>query len=866
MGRKAIGLILLLLLFTAYCAAGNVRLTGTIVNADDHSAIPFANIMVYNLPDSTLLGYAISSGEGVFDVDLSPNAQELFIKVSCLGFKNQTIIAGVGTDSLLIELEPDGRMLETLVVTGRTPGIKVNGDTIDYNFMKYTTGNEKVLKDILAKLPGMDVDEKGQVTVNGEAVKKILIDGQDFFGNQNEQITNNLPAEIVDKIQLRKNYSEFSLLNGFNTQRANALDVKIDSLHRGRLTGNAEMLGGWPSNYRLVANAYSFGNKVMLGFNAKYFNTGEEIMTLIDYVKLLGSVNDYARSFGGRDRVIDNGVSLPSFLSSNINSRKRRNALFSSNIAWNPNERLKLNAYYMFNFEDSRGKYDIDRTYFDTSRTEAFSEESDTRRGFHHFGLNLKYMLAGNAALDSRTTITAMPQTSYRYIANYDSKDKLQEWDLSHRMSFVKNWNNRDLLSLSGEFGYHTQHRDLQVESDSTLYDLPGNVHVIEQNQRQSLLDALLSVSWSHRLSKGWQMDMSGGWNLIRNGLSAEASIDDFDVPTQHLTTNVYDYSFSFSKKKGLFRLNSGLTLASANSRCVGHEIFLLPDIRLELAFSSTNSLSLSYRSSYEADDDAFMRGSMIDDYRQYTVFNGQRNILHRRDALQFGVNYFDILNDFTFIMNAGCTFTDKPYISNYQSLERGVKVELLKAERDNRTQYAYFNVKKGFRVPLVLSFKSTMTNSLYQSAYQNVLSDNRSSLMEGSLALASKFKSLLNMEVGYKLTLRQSKIGVSDNTINYAEHEISLKPMLIRKECFELNVPLSFFLDHSGKNEFRNFDLGLLAIYSLGRWSFSVEGRNMLHTRTYRRLRIESRSDYNEVVTENRLPGYIIMGAKYIF
>ena len=87
------------------------------------------------------------------------------------------------------------------------------------------------LKDILAKLPGMDVDEKGQVTVNGEAVKKILIDGQDFFGNQNEQITNNLPANVVDKIQLQKNYSEFSLLNGFNTRRANALNVQIDSLH-----------------------------------------------------------------------------------------------------------------------------------------------------------------------------------------------------------------------------------------------------------------------------------------------------------------------------------------------------------------------------------------------------------------------------------------------------------------------------------------------------------------------------------------------------------------------------------------------------------------------------------------------------------
>ena len=866
MKDKTIALISLFMLFAANCQAEGIKLSGKVVNADDGSAVPFANIMAYSLPDSTLLGYAISSDDGSFSVDMSSSGKDFFVKVSCLGFKNKTITTKSGTDNLLIRLEPDSKMLDTVVVTGRSPGIKVSGDTIDYNIGKYTTGNEKVLKDILAKLPGMDVDEKGQVTVNGEAVKKILIDGQDFFGNQNEQITNNLPAKIVDKIQLQKNYSEFSLLSGFNTRKANALNVKIDSLHRGRLTGNAELLGGWPNNYRGIMNAYSFGNKAMLGFNAKYFNTGEEIMTLMDYIKLLGSVNDYARSFGGQDRVIDNGVNLPSFLSSNINSYERRNALISSNIAWNPNERLKLNAYYMYNFEASRGQYDTDRTYMETGRAESFTETSDTRRSFHHFGVNMKYMLPNNAAFDSRTTITAMPQTGYRHIDNYNTEDKLQEWDISHRMSLVKNWNNRNLLSLSGELSYHNRQRHLQVESGSVLYDLPAYIHLVSQEQRNSMLDALLSVSWSHRLSKVWQMGMSGGWNMIRNGVSADASIERFNLTAQSLTTNVYDYSLSFSKKKGLLRLNSGLTLASIHNRYDDNRIVLLPDVSLELAFNSTNSVSLSYSSSYEADDDVFLNGTVIDDYRQYTVFSGQQDILHRKDMLQFGVNYFDILNDFTFIMNVGCSFTDNPYISDFQNTGSGVKADLLRADRDSRTQHAYFNIKKGFRVPLVLTFKATATNSLYQTAYQHVLSDNRSSLMDGSLSIASKFKSLFNVEVGYKLILQQSKIGISDQTINFAQHEVYVKPILFRKESFELNVPVSFVLDHSGQDEFHNFDLGLSAMFSLRRWSFSVEGHNLLHTRNYRRLRVESQNDYNEVITENRLPGYIIAGAKFMF
>ena len=249
-------------------------------------------------------------------------------------------------------------------------------------------------------------------------------------------------------------------------------------------------------------------------------------------------------------------------------------------------------------------------------------------------------------------------------------------------------------------------------------------------------------------LSKVWQMDMSGGWNLIRHGISADASLNRFNVSSQSLTTNVYDYALSFSKKKGLLRFNSSLALASINSRYDDSRIVLLPEASLELAFSSTNSVSLSYSSSYEADDDVFVSGTMMDDYRQYTVFSGQQNILHRKDRLQFGVNYFDILRDFTFIMNMGCSITDNPYIADYQNTGRGVMVSQLRINLDRRTQHAYLNVKKGFRVPLVLTFKSTATNSLYQTAYQHILSNNRSSMVDGSLSLATKFKSLFKTRI----------------------------------------------------------------------------------------------------------------------
>ena len=117
--RKVAVIIVSLLLCLVRSSAQDIKLKGAVVNADDGSAVSFTNIMVYCLPDSTLLGYAISSDDGTFSVAVSPSVKDLFIKVSCLGFKGQTITTTTGADSLLIRLEPDSKMLETVVVNHR---------------------------------------------------------------------------------------------------------------------------------------------------------------------------------------------------------------------------------------------------------------------------------------------------------------------------------------------------------------------------------------------------------------------------------------------------------------------------------------------------------------------------------------------------------------------------------------------------------------------------------------------------------------------------------------------------------------------------------------------------------------------------
>ena len=844
-----------LFIVTTSSAADGRPIKGIVKDAQTGDCIPFANVMAYALPDSTLLGFAVTDDAGMFSLDV-PKEGRLLLKVSCLSYKTAEIEIPTSHDSIHITMQPDALVLKNVVVKGRMPGIKVRGDTIDYNFQKYTDGSEKVLKDILAKLPGMDVNEKGQVTANGEAVKKILVNGQDFFGDHSEQITNNLPSDYVEKIQLRKNYSEYSFVEGFKTRKATALNVDIDSLHRGNVTGNTELFGGYRDKYRGAVNLFSFGDKVMWGINTKLFNTGEEMMTLEDYIKLLGGVKDYAQAFGGADKIIDNGLSPVSYISNSINTYRRTNGVASANVAWNPNEHIKVNAYYLFNLERSNGLYDISRSYWGRSAVETMQQTTDTRRGFHHLGFNMKNSLAGNTAIDWKFMATSMPQNSQNRLGVYSWDEDADVWNFNNNLDFVKNWNNRNLLSVCSQLIYNNIHRTIDVFSANS------------QGQRTTLLDHHLTASWVHRLSKAWQFKMSTAWNIIRSTMSIHYWRG-FEIPDSKdtETTRLYDYGLSIHKKKGLLRLDAGLDVAYLGQGHSADKVVVLPNASIELVLSPINAVTLSYNSGYERDDSYFAHGTVLNDYRQMTVYDGKSDLLHRHHDFSFTTHYFSILSDFTCILNAGYSFTQRPYIFSYESNGNTTIASLMQSDRNQVIQHAYINIKKGFRFPIILTVKSTLVNSLYQTAYSQQISNNRHTQAEGVVSLTSKFKkSIINAEVGYRFCYQQNKLGLTSSFLNLMSYEAYVRPFLVKKNKWDVSLPLTYIHDQSGPQRFGYFDCGVQASYTKGRWSFFVDGKNLLHTRRFNRISVDANNDYTETIVESRLPGYIVVGLKKMF
>jgi len=195
---------------------GTVR--GSIVDSTSKEGLPEATISLLRSRDSSLVTFQITGGEGEF---LFKNVAEgsYQILITYVGYQSlrrgMTVSAdkpdqNVGT---LLAI-PEVKSLAEVTVQGAPVVIK--GDTLEFNAGSFKTQPNAVVEDLIKRLPGMEVDRDGNVKAQGQDVKRILVDGKPFFGNDPKMATRNLPAEMIDKVQLYDKQSDQSQFSGID--------------------------------------------------------------------------------------------------------------------------------------------------------------------------------------------------------------------------------------------------------------------------------------------------------------------------------------------------------------------------------------------------------------------------------------------------------------------------------------------------------------------------------------------------------------------------------------------------------------------------------------------------------------------------
>ena len=216
MHKKIFVLFSFLLISVSY-GQNFVTVKGKII--DDLSKLPLESATVYltSKKDSSVVDYTISEKNGNFEIRTRKNTQPLILKVSFLGYENYSKEINSINENLelgLINLKEGGTNLDEVVVKGEAPPIRIKNDTLEFDAASFKVGADANVEKLLKQLPGVEISPEGKITVNGKEVNQILVNGKPFFGKDGKIATQNLPAEIIEKIQVVDTKTKAEELSG----------------------------------------------------------------------------------------------------------------------------------------------------------------------------------------------------------------------------------------------------------------------------------------------------------------------------------------------------------------------------------------------------------------------------------------------------------------------------------------------------------------------------------------------------------------------------------------------------------------------------------------------------------------------------
>lgn len=216
MKKTPLILLFLSVFISTYAQTQSTRISGRVLDDVTKEGIEFTSVRLLNSKDSTYVAGSTTDASGRFLLTVKP--AKYILQFTYVGYKtiNQNVdaIKNVALGDIL--MKEDGILLSEAVVTAVAPDIKVKGDTVEYNADSYKVQEGAVLEDLIKKIPGAEIDADGKIRVNGKDISKILVDGKEFFSNDPTTASQNLPAKMVEKLQVLDKKSDMAQLTGFD--------------------------------------------------------------------------------------------------------------------------------------------------------------------------------------------------------------------------------------------------------------------------------------------------------------------------------------------------------------------------------------------------------------------------------------------------------------------------------------------------------------------------------------------------------------------------------------------------------------------------------------------------------------------------
>ena len=484
--KKVQFLTLTIIVLTTFKLSGQVMVQG-IVRDSTNTSIPYVTITANFIHQSTIAAFAFTTEKGEYKLTiLKSKSDTLLLSASSIGFKKVEIMLVLDKNKsnyiLDFQLNSEKYNLPTLTIKSDKPDKVVRKDTTTFKVKYYIDSTERVLEDVLKKLPGMTVKEDGSIQYKGKPIERILVEGDDLFNTNNKIPSKNLHASLIEEVQVIDRYSSNPLMRNIENSERQILNLTFKKDRKKALFGSVNAGGGLENRYDGNTNLISFLGKmkffVLGGVNNVGSNLGNDGINSDKSVTRFNNPDYYDPSVEAAILIPTPRLSAPNLPERRININQTQ--LASLNFLTRPTENWTLKMIGLFSKDrisqqqNNLTQYLLGNNQFSVKET----AQATLKPSVENFHLENKIPLSKNANLTLVNEYKNENASAFSTI-NINDKNIIQE--LNGRSAL---W--RNLMSVTMRLSDSTA---VVIEGAYIRDNRPQNLTLIPKENYVSLIN-----------------------------------------------------------------------------------------------------------------------------------------------------------------------------------------------------------------------------------------------------------------------------------------------------------------------------------------------------------------------------------------
>lgn len=735
--RKTIFLLPLLLLFSIALYSQGVLKGRLVTDSVKKQPLALATVTVFKAKDTSIITYRLSDPEGNFKVPNLPYNLDMRVVITATGYKVYRQEFNLSSsqsqyDIGVLRMNTDTAELDEVLVYAERPPVSIKKDTIEFNASAFKTLPQAVVEDLLRKLPGVEVDPDGNIKVNGRTANRILVDSKDFFGGDPKVATRNLPANLIDKVQVSDDGEQLERNPDVNKADLGiVINLKLKKSIRKGWFGKAYAGAGKgnTTHYETGAIINSFRDTLQVSVLGYTNNLNKAGFGISDLEELGGFKR--SGSTGGYGIWNEGGVSLNGISFGGTDRGLQRSTGGGININHDPNKKLSLNFQYFYGsiVSDYNNIYTSKQFIRDTTLTSVGRSDELNKQFNHRFGVRFNWKIDSVSSLNFRPTFTLRRLDNKRISwsessSNFDLRlnemenqttslgnEKTYTQEISYRRNFKKKGRNIFLSNVSAIYDYDNE----QVTDVSSIFytGTPGSKNQDQLRDRGlSNFKSSTVITYNEPLNKNQKLGVTNTFssfnekeNIITNDLDPvsgkyvifnDSLTNDMKRTGYRNTAQATLYSTwkKFSLNVGVQAINLDIENNYRKSDPVNQNFFYItPTVA-----ANWKGVSINYNVNVNEPSASDLR-PVPDNTNPLYIIYGNKDLKPTK-AHSFSINYYKYNNKDLFTWNAYTNFNmQSDAIVRDRSVDnKGVQTSRPVNVDNVWTGYGYLSISKQFK------------------------------------------------------------------------------------------------------------------------------------------------------------------------